>query len=411
MSDFEQIIEKACEDQEIPGCVLLASNHDESFKYAKTFGKRSVRPDGDQSPIQFNTVMWIASCTKLMTSICAMQLVERGLLTLDAPIYGVIPELKDQKVLEGFDDDGKPIEVERKNPITLKLLLTHSSGLTYEGLHPNSNEWLKFHNLDVSTETTVLGRFSRMPLVFEPGTSWMYSPGIDFAGLVVERVSKMSLEEYMKKNLWGPLGVKDMTFHLESRPDMKARLADMSKRNTDTGKVEFTDERQTYQDANKKEVEDYMGGQGVFSSAEEYVKILHGLLINDENETILKKATMDTLFTPHLNKEGDESLNAFLQNDMANNAMGGLPKDSERTYALGGLVIRDDLPKGVRKGTMMWGGLPNLSWTCDRTTGLITLYAGQVVPPGDAKSAELTQKFQLGIYERYNQSRGSNARM
>ncbi|KAF2474095.1 beta-lactamase/transpeptidase-like protein [Lindgomyces ingoldianus] len=403
MEDLEQVIKKACEDLDIPGCVLQAVNRDGSFKYAKTFGKRSIQPGGDQSPLQLNSVMWIASCTKLMTSICAMQLVERGLLSLDGPIYDIIPELRDQPVLTGFDDTGKPIEVPHKNPISLKLLLTHSSGLTYDSMHPLAAGWLKYHNLVPATDSKLLTRFGRLPLVFEPGTSWAYGPGIDYAGLLVERVSKMSLQDYMKKHLWEPLGVRNMTFFLASRPDLKAHMADMNKRDPESGKIVYTNERQPYQDGEKNEVEDCMGGQGVFSSAEEYIKILQGVLATDENEKILKKETVELLFTPYLSKGGSDTLNAFMQNAEANNAMGGISQEVRKDYALGGLFLCGDAPggKGMKEGTLMWGGVPNLIWFCDRKTGLAGLYAGQVVPPGDAKCAGFTRMFEDAMYERY----------
>lgn len=271
-------------------------------------------------PLALDTVMWIASCTKLMTSICAMQLVERGLVSLDEPVYKYIPELGEFKVLKGFEEgSGKPIEDKPTVPITLRMLLTHSSGLTYDATHPLTIQWLAYHKRQSGVSGKLLERFDA-PLVFEPGESWTYGPSIDYAGLLVERVSGKTLEEYMKTNLWEPLGVKDMTFNLGRRPDVKERLADMSVRD-ETGKVRFTGAKMAYQGGDKNEVEDCMGGQGVFTSAEEYLKIIHGLLTTEDNEKILKKETLKMFFEPQLGDSSRAALNAVLQDDMVSTTL------------------------------------------------------------------------------------------
>lgn len=318
-----------------------------------------MKPNAE--PLRLDNTMWIASCTKLMTSICAVQLVERGLVALDDPIYTHIPELKDRPVITGFKDDGTPIEEPHKNLITLRLLLTHSSGLCYDTLHPTLNKWAEFNKVEPSAAGRILERWNR-PLIYEPGTSWSYGPSIDFAGLLVERISGMSLEEYMKENLWKPLGIKDMTFNLGRRPDLKEKMTDMSLRSEETGKVEFSDDRQQYEVTKGVEVEDCMGGQGVFTYGDEYIKVLHGILTTDENEKILKKETVEKFFTPQMGEGSREALNAMLQIDAANNAMGGVPKEVKKDWGLGGLLILGDTPDGKKEGTMFWGGLPNLVW-------------------------------------------------
>ncbi|KAH7345876.1 beta-lactamase/transpeptidase-like protein [Pyrenochaeta sp. MPI-SDFR-AT-0127] len=404
MADFETQISNAIATKDIPGCVLVASNRDGGFRYAKSFGKTSMKEE-NAKPLQLDTVMWVASCTKLMTSLCAMQLVERGLVNLDEPVYKHIPELESFPVLKGFEEDGKPIEEKHTKPITLRLLLTHSSGLTYDATHPKALAWLSYHNRKPGTSGKLLERFDT-PLMFEPGESWMYGPSIDYAGLLVERVTGLTLEAYMKKNLWEPLGIRDITFFPSSRPDMKARMADMSVRDG-TGKVRYTSAKMTYQDGNGKEVEDCMGGQGTFTTAEEYLKVIHALLTCDENEKILTKSSLEEFFKPQLGKGSSATLNAVLQDDMVNDAMGGTAKEIKKDWGLGGVLIMEDSPDGKRAGTMLWGGLPNLIWWVDRKTGLCGLYAGQVLPPGDAKCAALNRKFEEAMYERYAKGRAA----
>jgi CubicO group peptidase (beta-lactamase class C family) len=214
-------------------------------------------------PIELNTVMWIASCTKVMTSICALQLVERGLVALDDPVYKHIPELQSLTIIKSIDAaTGAPIEEKQSVPMTLRHLLTHTSGLAYDAIHPKLHAWLAYHKRQPSTSSKLLERFGGYPLIAEPGESWSYGPSIDFVGLLIERISGQTLEAYMHANLWEPLGIKDMTFFpTSSRPDLKARLADMSMRNAE-GKVQYVDAPMPYQDSEGADVQDCMGGQG-----------------------------------------------------------------------------------------------------------------------------------------------------
>jgi len=336
MVDFENAIQEAIAAHDVPGCALVASNRDGtqvpttspfctmlvnplliipgSFHYAKAFGKASLK-QGSERPLALNTILWTASCTKLMTSLCCLQLVERGLVSLDEPVYKHIPELESFNVLSGFDADGAPVEAKHTKPITLRLLLTHSSGLTYDAIHPMAAAWMQYHKRPMGASGKLLERFN-VPLMFEPGDSWIYGASTDYAGLVVERVTGKTLEGYMKSNLWEPLGIKDMTFHPSKRPDLKERMAHMSLRDPETGKVRHTDTVAPQLDSQGNEYTDCLGGQGVFTSAEEYLKLLRAVLVCDEDEKLLTRQTLDMLFAPQLGSASSMALNGILQNDM-----------------------------------------------------------------------------------------------
>jgi CubicO group peptidase (beta-lactamase class C family) len=265
-------------------------------------------------PFQLNTTMWMASFTKLMTSVCCLQLVERGLVSLDESVYKHIPELEVRPIITSIDkSSGRPVEEQNTTPITLRHLLTHSSGLTYDMMHPSNVAWLKYHGKKAGTSGKLLERYDS-PLVFEPGTGWCYSPSLDYAGLLVERISSKSLEAYMKEHIWKPLGIKDATFYLSSRPDLKERMADQSGRSED-GTLYFWSEFMPWQDSEGIETSDCMGGQGSFTTAEEYIKVLRAVLTSDEDEKVLKKTTMKEFFKPQLGEESRAMLNAALQID------------------------------------------------------------------------------------------------
>src|SRR5947209_7294800 len=127
-SSIDQVLRKAADSSDVPGVVAMAATTDGPV-YEGAFGKR-VLPSG--APMTVDSVFWIASMTKAITSTAAMQLVEDGKLSLDSPIKDVLPELTSPQVLEGFDASGEPKLRPAKRPITLRQLLTHTAGFGYD---------------------------------------------------------------------------------------------------------------------------------------------------------------------------------------------------------------------------------------------------------------------------------------
>lgn len=122
MEALEQRIEQACKNLEFPGLVMVAGDRDGKFYHEKAIGKRSLK-DGKQDPMPLDAVMWLASCSKFITTVAVMQCVEKGLLKLDEDVSTIIPELKDMDVLVGFEDgtDGKEKPILKKNTKTITL--------------------------------------------------------------------------------------------------------------------------------------------------------------------------------------------------------------------------------------------------------------------------------------------------
>ena len=194
------------------------------------------------------------------------------------------------------------------------------------------------------------------PLVFEPGTAWAYGPGIDFAGRMVERVTKSKLENYFMKHIWAVLGIKDMTFHLDRREDLRRRYTHMSKRDSLSDKVRSTQTRYLPLDAT-----DDFGGLGLYSSGPDYIKLIQAILKSDGR--LLKQSTVeDMMFKPHLSDEAQASMMAIMAEKSARGPLGALPSELEKNHSLAGLLLMEDLPDSRRKGTLTWGGLPNLTW-------------------------------------------------
>ncbi|KAF4624283.1 hypothetical protein G7Y89_g13890 [Cudoniella acicularis] len=386
---FEERVERACKNREIPGTILVGEDKEGKLRYEKVFGRRSLKDLSKPDPLTLDATMWLASCTKLPTTVAVMQCVEKGLLKLEDDITGILPEFKDVKILTGFDESNNVFLLET-NQLS-RHLLTHLSGLSYAVfmMARYGAQIIGEPTLNVQRSLTEEFKF---PLLFAPGEAWEYGVGIDWAGAMVERVTGTTLEEYVNENTWGGLGVKSMTFHPKRNPAVFEKLTDMSLRGGGInemgtaidleGIVEYTDDRVW-----NLETPDSQGGAGSFGSPLDYQKLLHSICKDDEK--ILKKTTVDLMFQDHLTPEAKKAFNQMLEISELNEAYGGIPRGIEVTYGLGGMISLNDNPGGRRAGTMNWGGYPNLLWFIDRKGGMSGIIGSQICPLGDVNNNSL----------------------
>ena len=236
-------------------------------------------------------------------------------------------------------------------------LLTHSSGLAYEQLSPLLVAWRTSRNETPGSAPTVETR-ANQPLLFEPGTAWMYGPGTDWAGKLIERTTSLSLEDYMSSRMWSPLGLADVTFWPRTKPRMAGRIAEMSTWNQDGKCVSLVKDFDFNNGAT-----DCLGGSGSFGSARDFFKFMQAVLRQDER--LLKKfKSWEELFRPQLTQESKDALQRLLESgewfDLELGA--NVPLGGAKSWSLGGLVSLDGYDGWFRKGTMLWSGLPNLRW-------------------------------------------------
>ncbi|KAF7872200.1 hypothetical protein EAF04_003125 [Stromatinia cepivora] len=409
MSDFEETIENACRTRDIPGAVVVGGDSSGKFHYEKAFGSQSLKDPS--TPMELDSVMWLASCTKLLTTIAAMQCVERGLLSLDGDICELLPEFKGVQILTGFDEEsGKPILVDNHKIITLRHLLTHSSGLAYDIFDPVLFRYQEYINKNPGMPKFGSGLVKDCfwyPLRFAPGDSWSYGVGIDWAGQMVERVNgNISLEEYFKKNVWGPLGMDSITFHPVQHPEIFSKLIAMSEReggvtqfgtsDNPEGKAKYTSQV-PFNPAN----ENCYGGAGAFGSPVDYFKCLHSICSDDGR--LLKSETIDEMFKPQLNEASRKELMRELSIPEINGCMGAFPQGLKADFGLGGIINLEDIG-GRSKGSMAWGGYPNLLWWINRKDGVCGIWGSQLLPPGDSKINRLFYTFEEEMYRRTSAS-------
>ena len=364
----------------VPGVAVAAVFPDGEIVSAAA-GVRDVATGAAMSP---DSVVWIASMTKAITAAAAMQQVEQGKLSLDAPIAGVLPQLRDLKVLEGFDADGKPKLRPARVAVTLRHLLTHSSGFVYDMWNANMSRYLELTGTPgiISCANAALD----LPLVFEPGSAWDYGIGIDWAGKAVEAVSGKSLGVYLADNLFRPLGMRDTGFRI--RDDQRARLARMHAR-TPEGIIAID-----FEIPQAPEFE--MGGGGLYSTVGDYLRF---------TRMILEGGVLD----------GVRVLAAPTVAQMSQNAMGDLRCRAMKSVAPGStndvdflagmqwglsfLINPEALPTGRSAGSLAWAGLANSYFWIDPAKQVAGVYATQLLPFFDADAVAQFGEFESAVYQ------------
>src|ERR1700761_7041914 len=207
-SQIDQLLRRMTDSGTVPGIVAIAATGKEPI-YQGAFGKRDLSKDDAMTP---DSVFWIASMTKAITSAAGMQLVEQGKLSLDEPIGKVLPDLDAPQVLEGFDANGEPKLRPAKNPITLRHLMTHTAGFAYNMWNGDMVRYLERTGLPAVT--TCKNDALKTPLMSDPGTRWEYGTNIDFVGKAVEAASGKRLDAYLRDHLFTPLGMSDTGFKI-----------------------------------------------------------------------------------------------------------------------------------------------------------------------------------------------------
>lgn len=238
-----------------------------------------------------------------------------------------------------------------------------------------------------------------VPLLYEPGTSWSYGYSSDWAGILISRLTNTNLEAYMQERIFAPLYLKQITFHtdLPATASIKANLVRMKVRAGTSGlpvdngrEVEWSGVI-PYEDT---PIGEEWGGQGTVGSAVDYCEVLKSLLKNDGK--LLERKSVDVMFTPQLSEEAKATHQAF--QDAAPDIFGSCTPGVKLDWGVGGKLFLDDEATGLRKGTLTWGGMPNLAWTIDREEGLACFYAGNLMPFGDHESKRWQQTFEREMY-------------
>jgi methyl acetate hydrolase len=380
---IDALLQRAVESGDVPGVIAMATDRN-GVIYEGAYGKRVL---GQPAAMTTDTVVWIASMSKALTSAGAMQLVEQGKLDLDAPAAKIVPEIATIEVLEGFDAAGQPRTRSPKRAITLRHLLTHTAGFGYDIWSTDLAKYQAAKNIPgiISCQNAAL----RTPLLFDPGDRWFYGINIDWAGKMVEAVSGKRLGVYLQENLFAPLGMTSTAFKI--RPDMRDRLAKIHQRGDNDA---FTPQMDL---EIPQEPEFEMGGGGLYGTGGDYLRFVR-LILNHgkaDGNQVLKPETIDLMIR---NNMGDNrvSLLKTAAPPLSNDAefFPGMPK----TWGLSFQINTEKAPTGRPAGGLMWAGLANTYFWIDPSTGVGGVYLSQVLPFADKKSLPLYYAFESAIY-------------
>jgi methyl acetate hydrolase len=379
----DRILSNAVAGGAVPGVVAMACNR-EGSTYEGAFGERTL---GSGVAMTTDTVCWIASMTKAVTSVAAVQCVERGQIDLDAPASKVVPAIGEAQVLTGFDAKGMPTYRAPKRPVTLRHLLTHSSGFSYEIWNTDIARFQQA--MDVPSITSCENKALKLPLLFDPGERWEYGINIDWAGKMVEAVSGKKLGAYMKENLFDPLGMKSTAFKIT--PDMRSRLAGVHLRGPD-GKLAPMPFELT------QEPEFEMGGGGLYSTAGDYLKFVRMVLNHGQlgGERVLKPETVANHLM--LNQMGDCRVVNLKTNHPLTNDAEFFPGVS-KSWSLAFQTNQERAPTGRPAGGLMWAGLANSFYWIDPTNGVGGVFLSQIFPFADTGSIPTFYDFETAVYD------------
>jgi len=331
--------------------------------------------------------------TKLMTAVSVLQCVEDGILDLDQDVRGLIPGLGQLGIITGVEGDNIKLEPNTTS-VTPRMLLCHTSGQEYEFMDPVLGRWRAARGEKPFGGATVQDKCT-IPLTFAPGTAFAYGGGCDWAGKVVEAVTKTTLEGFMKTRIWIPLGIEnDTSFFPHSKEGMRDRVADLATLN------EKGEPPAVYLPGFDITLgaTDCLGGGGLFTSAKGYYAFLSALFRRDPR--ILKPTSYDELFRPQLDERCEEALNEYFYRSELYAAYLALciPQSVRKTWSLAGLVVKEGQEGRFGRGTISWAGVPSVQWYMDQETGVCGVVVCQILPPMLPAVMSLHDKAQKTIF-------------
>lgn len=349
---------------------------------AMVAGANGVEYQGAAGAAKEDSIFRIFSMTKAVTSVAAMQLVERGKIGLDEPAGKYVEGLRRLQVLEGFDAAGQPRLRPARRAVTVRHLLTHTSGFGYEF---TSAAILKYS--EVTGKAGMAARRTGSldaPLLFEPGEGWQYGISTDWLGKLIEAVSGMGLGAYLKAHIFEPLGMVDTGFSVaESK---WGRLVAVHSRQADGSLKEspFGEPRGGGFES---------GGGGLLGTAADYVRFMQ-LFLNGGGG-VLKKATVDEMGRNQIGRLAA----GRIKSTMPAFSLDSDPQPGhDGRWGLGFFINEVPFEGGRSAGSLAWAGLANTHFWIDRRAGLCAVLMMQVLPFYDAQAMGLLGDFERAVY-------------
>ena len=377
---IDKVLSEGIQRRQIP-CVTAMVASTDSILYSGAFGKRDSASGVDVKP---DSIFAIASMTKAITSAAAMQLVERGKVKLDEPVSKYLPQLEKMDVLMGFDAAGKPVLRPATKPITLRHLLTHTSGFAYPTWHEGM---FKYTQATTPLPPGIVAPL--VPLMFEPGSAWQYGYSADWTGKLVEAVSGLTLEQYFQRNILQPLRMNDTSFIFPA--EKFDRLVGRAQRQNGGPLQEVPRTLPPKPTA-------FNGGGGLNSTAPDYIKFMQMILRYGRSgvrEEILTAKSVEAMSMNQIGGLGAGKLKTFMPSLSSDVDVhpGFIDK-----WGLGFLINTTAYPGGRSAGSLAWAGVYNTFYWIDQPRGLCAVIMMQFLPFVDKEAVGLLGDFERAAY-------------
>lgn len=358
--------ERTFDEAGIPGAYMSSINLRTGEEVTRTIG---YDQSGDQ-------IFRIASMTKTITTVAALQLVERGLLTLDEPLEPILPALAQVQILTPDCELVSP-----EQPITLRHLLSHTAGFAYT-----------FDSERHAACGVEMGWNQETPRVFEAGAGFIYGRGVGWAGLVIEEVSGLKLEQYVRENISAPLGLDRTWFDVPE--ELQAEIVDYGFFAVDSDGSGYKDRFEVFQDRIPLSPSNQYGGGDMFSSPNDFKRFL--VMLANEGELngvrILSSELVEEMFRNQLPAGVTRDLTCIDASLCYPPSLGS----SNDLFGLGIALAANSEGRATRKG--YWGGLFNSYFTIDYEEKIVVVYFSQYLPYADPRAYGLYQAFEQEAY-------------
>jgi methyl acetate hydrolase len=374
-TSIDKVLADAVMRGDIPGVVAMAADR-RGMIYEGAFG---VADTTSARPLTVDAIFRIASMTKPITSVAAMQLIEQHRLGLDDRADKYLPELTNLKVFERFDSTSGTYTVRpATRTLTVRHLLTHTSGLGYNftssvvrDFKPRGGE-----------------QYRAGPLLFEPGEQWLYGTSTDWVGRLVESISGQTLDAYFREHILGPLKMADTFYNVPA--DKQKRLVAVHRRRSN-GSFELDPNQPALA------VTQFSGGGGLASTANDYIRFLQMLLNRGtlNGVRILSSDSVTLMGTNQIGSVGVRALKTALPERSSDFTF---VDDGRDKWGLGFLITAAGQNGKRSTGSLSWGGIDNTYFWVDPTRGVAGVILMQFLPFADTRALAVYDAFERAVY-------------
>lgn len=386
-SELDAVLIDSVASQDLPFVVAMVADS-EGVRWQGSAGLASASETVDS-----DAVFRIYSQTKAIGAAAAMILVDRGLLALDTPVASVVPEFDRVRYLESIGPAGPVLRVPRET-CTLRHLLTHTSGFAYEGMNDRMTAYRTATGAPVVAIAT-MEKLLDYPMAFEPGTGFAYGVGLDWVGLMIQRVDGRTIDRFCHEEIFEPLGMVDTVFEPDEHRD---RIPRLGWRTADGG---FAD----VDLAPPPHPEFYDLGICLYGTAGDYIRFLRMVLNRGtlDGRRILSGHAIELMMRDQMPK--GMSVSPIISSDHSWSGDMDFFPGTPKTWTAGFLRNEQDIPGMRAAGSLAWAGLCNSYYWLDPTNDIAAVFMSQSMPSAEPRALARLEEFERAVYTQFSATR------